>query len=48
MKCVAFSVLTDLCDPDHLKPIDIEDIMAAAKSAEMKLIKIILPFINSL
>ncbi len=48
MNCVAFSVLTDLCDPDHLKPIDIEDIMAAAKSAEMKLIKIILPFINSL
>jgi len=48
MKCVAFSILTDLCDPDHLEPINIEDIMAAAKSAEKKLIKIILPFINTL
>ena len=33
MECVAFSVLTDECDPDNLKPIDIEDIMASAKKA---------------
>ena len=38
MECVAFSVLTDECDPDNLKPIDIEDIMASAKKAEQSLI----------
>ena len=38
MECIAFSVLTDECDPDNLKPIDIEDIMASAKKAEQSLI----------
>ena len=38
MECVAFSVLTDECDPENLKPIDIEDIMASAKKAEQSLI----------
>ena len=28
---IAFSVLTDICDPDELQPIDITDIMAMAK-----------------
>ena len=31
MECVAFSVLTDECDPDNLKPIDIEDIWLPPK-----------------
>ena len=38
MDCIAFSVLTDECDPANLKPIDIEDIMASAKKAEQSLI----------
>ena len=48
MEVVAFSVLTDLCDPDDLQPIDIEDIMAAAKTAEKKLIRIVKALISSL
>jgi purine-nucleoside phosphorylase len=48
MDVVAFSVITDLCDPEDLKPIDIEDIMAAAKTAEMKLIRIVKVLISSL
>ncbi|MEQ8238781.1 MAG: purine-nucleoside phosphorylase [Cyclobacteriaceae bacterium] len=34
----AISVLTDNCDPDHLEPINIEDILATAKEAEKDLI----------
>ncbi len=34
----AISVLTDDCDPDNLKPIDIEDIIATAKEAEKDLV----------
>ena len=41
MECVAFSVLTDECDPDNLKPIDIEDIMSSAKKAEQSLIVLV-------
>jgi purine-nucleoside phosphorylase len=36
--CVAISVLTDECDPDNLKPIDIKDILEAAALAEESLI----------
>ena len=31
---VAVSVLTDECDPDHLAPVDIADIIAHAQKAE--------------
>ncbi len=34
----AVSVLTDYCDPDNLEPIDIEDIIATAKTAEKDLV----------
>ena len=34
----AISVLTDECDPDNLKPINIEDIIATAKEAEKDLV----------
>ncbi|MEX0700644.1 MAG: purine-nucleoside phosphorylase [Planctomycetales bacterium] len=30
LRCLAFSVVTDLCDPDHLEPADIERIIAVA------------------
>lgn len=48
MKVLAFSVLTDVCDPENLKPIDIEDIMAMAKKAEQSLIIIVLNLIPQL
>ncbi|NQZ44349.1 MAG: purine-nucleoside phosphorylase [Flavobacteriaceae bacterium] len=35
---VAVSVLTDECDPDNLKPIDIQEIIAIAAEAEPKMI----------
>lgn len=41
IKVIAFSVLTDICDPDKLQPIDITDIMDMAKKGEGGLIKII-------
>lgn len=34
----AVSVLTDECDPDHLKPVDIQDIIAQAGKAEPDMI----------
>lgn len=37
----AISVLTDECDPDNLKPVDIDDIIATAKSAEGDLVILI-------
>lgn len=38
LPCVAVSVLTDECDPDDLKPINIPEIMALAEKAEPKLV----------
>ncbi len=37
----AISVLTDYCDPDNLEPIDIEDIIATAKTAEKDMVILI-------
>ena len=48
MDCIAFSVLTDVCDPDNLKPIDISDIMTMAKKAEQSLIVFVKKIISSL
>ena len=40
MEVLAFTIITDLCDPDDLKPIDIKNIFAMAAKGEEKLIKI--------
>lgn len=40
MRVAAVSVVTDLCDPDNLKVVDIEDILNNAAIAEKDLIKI--------
>lgn len=37
LPCVAVSVITDECDPDHLKPVNINSILAAAAEADEKL-----------
>ncbi len=42
LPCAAISVLTDECDPDNLKPIDIQKIMEVAAKAEDKLIRVLL------
>lgn len=38
LKVAAISVLTDECDPDHLEPVDISDIIAMAAKAEPNMI----------
>jgi purine-nucleoside phosphorylase len=40
--------LTDVCDPENLKPVDIPDIMAMAKKAEQNLIILVKELISSL
>ena len=41
MKVLGFSIVTDLCLPDHLEPVKIEDILAVANEAEGKLRSIV-------
>lgn len=40
LKCAAISVITDECDPDHLKPANINDILSNAAKAEVNLIEL--------
>ncbi|MEZ5083656.1 MAG: purine-nucleoside phosphorylase [Bacteroidales bacterium] len=48
LPCSAISVLTDECDPDNLKPINIEDIIATAMEAEKDLIRLFKRLIEEL
>ena len=48
LRVVAISVLTDECDPENLKPIDIEDIIASAHKAEPHLITLFKELIKQL
>ena len=41
IEVIAFSVLTDVCDPENLQAINIPDIIAMAKKGEQDLIKIV-------
>ena len=46
--CCAISVLTDDCDPDNLKPVDIDEIIKIAAKAEKKLTELYVDLIGSL
>ncbi|WP_299183091.1 purine-nucleoside phosphorylase [uncultured Aquimarina sp.] len=48
MKVAAVSVLTDECDPDNLKPVDIDEIIAMAGKAEPEMILLFKELIKSL
>lgn len=48
LKAAAVSVLTDECDPNNLKPIDIEDIINMAKKAEPNMIVLFKELIKTL
>lgn len=48
LKAAAVSVLTDECDPNNLKPIDIDEIFAMAKKAEPDMITLFKGLINEL
>ena len=37
LPCAAVSVITDECDPDHLQPVNIQEIIAVANKADKKL-----------
>jgi purine-nucleoside phosphorylase len=41
LPCAAISVITDECDPDNLKPVNIEEIVAAANASDKKLSSIL-------
>ncbi|MDP5101448.1 MAG: purine-nucleoside phosphorylase, partial [Nonlabens sp.] len=44
----AVSVLTDECDPDNLKPVDIPEIIAIAGKAEPKMVALFKALIEQL
>lgn len=48
LPCAAISVVTDECDPDNLTPIDLDDILETAASAEPHLIRLVLEFVGEL
>ncbi|SHG64212.1 purine-nucleoside phosphorylase [Winogradskyella jejuensis] len=48
LKVAAVSVLTDECDPDNLKPVDIAEIIAMAGKAESNMITLFKELIKSL
>lgn len=45
---IAVSVLTDECDPDHLKPVDIQEIISIAEKTEPKMVKLFRELIKQL
>jgi purine-nucleoside phosphorylase len=48
LKIAAVSVLTDECDPDNLKAVDISEIIAMAAIAEPRMIQLFKSLINTL
>ena len=48
LPAIAVSVITDECDPDNLKAVDISDIIAMAGKAEPQLITLFTELIRSL
>lgn len=45
---IAVSVLTDECDPDHLEPVNIKDILETAAKAEPNMVKLFCELIKQL
>lgn len=48
LNVVAFSILTDMCDPDHLEEANIEKIIATANEAEPKLTSLVKGLVGKL
>ena len=48
MPCVAVSVITDECDPENLKPVALEEIIAVAKNPMKNFPRLFLETIKSL
>ena len=43
---VAISVITDLCDPENLEPINIKEIIDMGKKGEKQLLKILIKLLQ--
>ena len=48
IECLAISVITDLCDPDNLKPINIKEIIDMGKKGEKQLLKILIELLKTI
>ncbi|MBB1286017.1 purine-nucleoside phosphorylase [Flavisolibacter sp. BT320] len=48
LPCVAVSVITDECDPENLKPVNISEIIEVAGKADVKLSQLFLEVINDM
>ena len=48
LSCVAISVITDECDPDNLKPVNIQEIIEVAGKGDRKLSKLFIEVIKQL
>ncbi len=48
LKCGAISVITDECDPDNLKPVNISEIIEVAGQADLKLTKVFCEMVSRL
>ena len=48
MPCCCISVITDVCDPENLQPITVEEIIATAQNAEASLSELYIELIKSL
>ena len=48
LNCAAISVITDECDPDNLRPVDISEIIKAAGEADKILSKLLLKVIHAI
>jgi len=48
LPCAAISVITDECDPDNLHPVNIEEIIAIAGEADIKLSAVLVETIKSI
>ncbi len=48
LPCVAVSVITDECDPDNLKPVDISEIIEIAGKADKKLAQLLINVIKQI
>jgi purine-nucleoside phosphorylase len=48
LPCAALSVVTDECDPDHLQPVNIQEIIAVAREADGRLSQLLYETISAL
>jgi purine-nucleoside phosphorylase len=48
IECCAISVLTDDCDPDNLKPVNLDDIIKTAQKAKKKITELYISLIEAM